>query len=160
MHVLCHICTSPSSGFSVDSSWWAGGPHAGTQTHPIEDHDVWHSKSERKDPLSLKYRHHPWFNSVYINTVTHIILTDFVIMFHCIVMSILHFLLTDIWLFFVFNRCSSTWKREPTKRRSSLCRKKWALLQQEPICDSNESLAERITAYGSWDSQRGTWVFV
>lgn len=81
-------------------------------------------KVRGKIPLSLKYRHHPWFNSVYINTVTHIILTDFVIMFHCIVMSILHFLLTDIWLFFVFNRCSSTWKREPTKRRSSLCRKK------------------------------------
>lgn len=37
------------------------------------------------------------------------------------------------------NRCSSTWKNEPRKRRSSLCR---VLLLQEPFCDNVETLLQ------------------
>lgn len=46
--VLCHIFVFPSSGFSMDCCWWAGGPHAGASTHPTEDYDIRHSKSEQK----------------------------------------------------------------------------------------------------------------
>lgn len=35
-------------GFSLDRCWWTGGPHEWASTHPAENHDIRHCKSEKR----------------------------------------------------------------------------------------------------------------
>lgn len=155
-HRLCHIYVFLSSGFSMDCCWWARGPHAGASTHPTEDHDIWHSKSEQK---------HPSLIDQFICSKTKTPTSEWSTVFNCVSLILIMFtflLLADLLtygffnLFFVFNRCSFMWKREPRKHKSSLCR------NQGYCCTSQSvtTLSHEQSTYYSLSEVKERWMFV